>query len=190
MQTQQAAETLEHAERLRHETRATLSAFSFTFLAFGALSLGSAPVAAVAGGGALAIYWALAAPLGILAGERHSRRRERERGLEGWTIPYLATGALIALGCFAAAVLAGALASETAAVAAPTLVVAAGILILAWLDRSPPVAVFAAALAALAAALAVGGLGAEVTATTLALATGLGLLGAGAAYRRREGRRT
>ena len=61
------------------------------------------------------------------------RRHERTIGLEGPAAPYVITTVAIIVGCFAV----GGLGGELVSAVGPSAVVAAGLVVFAWLDRSP-----------------------------------------------------
>lgn len=180
-----AGETLREVERLRHRTRTGLGAFWFPLVVFGALSLASAAVVSLDDGEALGVYWAIAGPLGAIATGVYYYRRERTVGVERPAAPYLVTAAGIIVGSFVVAGLASTLGSDAGAAATPSIVVSAGYLAFAWLERSPSLAAIAAALAALAIVLWAGRLGADSVATALALAYGATWVVTGAVYRLR-----
>ena len=188
MEARQAAETLQHIEHLRRGTRATLASFWFPLVLFGVLTLASAVVAWRAWGPAVGAYWAVAGPLGGAVTAAYHRRRERALGVEGPWVAHALTGAGIVVGCFLAAGLGQALDSEATIAVAPALVVSAGYLVFACLDRSAMLAAVAAALAAAAAALAATGLDPRQLAAIVALLYGATFLATGVAYRRIERR--
>jgi len=101
-------------------------------------------------------------------------------------VPSLVTMAAIVVGCFAAGFLGGALDSELTEVIGPSVVVAAGLLVFAWLGESVVLAVLGASLGAAAAALAVTGVEAERAGLILALIFGTAWVATGLAYRRTE----
>jgi hypothetical protein len=151
MDARSAAETLQEVDHLRRQTRRQSRTGAeqlwLPLVLFGALVLVTPVVEAAWGGRAVGIYWAVAAPAGALLCGRYYRKREHRVGLEIPALPYLLVSAGIVLGSLALGWIGG-LADSQLAWVGPPLVVSAGYLIFAWLDRSAVLAVFAAALAA------------------------------------------
>ena len=173
MDADTAAGTLEHVRVVQRRARQSLSSFWFPLLVFGGLTLGSLVVIVLANGPAMGVYWALAGTVGGIATGRHYRQRERELGLELPPAPYVAVGAGIVVGCLFAGAVAGALEAERAAALGPSLVVAVGYAIFAWLDRSVVLEAVSGLLGALTLVVALANLGATPTAFVLALAYGI-----------------
>ena len=183
MEARHAADTLRHVQRLRRRTRATLASVWFPLALFGALTLASAAVVWTAWGPAVGAYWAAAGPLGGAGTAAYYRGRERALGLEGPWVPHAVTAVGIIAGCFLAAGLGQALDSEATIAVAPALVVSAGYLAFAWLDRSPVLAAVATALAGAVAALSAASLEPRELATTVAVLYGATFLATGLACR-------
>lgn len=185
MQDHLAAETLERVQGVRRAARSDLQAFWLPLMLFGALTTVSAAVVALAGPEALGAYWPVAGPAGgFLTGWYYYRRGQR-MGLEGPAAPYVVTAVAILV----AAMLAGALGSQsgsgTTAAVGPTMVVAAGYFVFAWLERSTILVALAAVLSFLALGVALSGMEAESGTIVLALASGIASLGTGLASRLR-----
>jgi len=101
-----AASTLTEVERLRGDTRAALAGSWYPFLLYGLASLLSAPLTLIWDGGAVGIYWAIAAPLAYWLTARHYRDHEREIGAEDrYGHAYAAIGAGIIVVAFLTGVL-------------------------------------------------------------------------------------
>ncbi|MDQ3569989.1 MAG: hypothetical protein M3396_05060 [Actinomycetota bacterium] len=187
MQDHLAAETLERLQGVRNAARSDLQAFWFPLVVFGGLTLVSAAVVVLVGPDALGAYWPVAGPVGgCLTGWYYYRRGHR-MGLEGPAAPYVVTAVAILVG----AMLAGALGSQwgsgmTAAVG-PTMVVAAGYFVFAWLERSTILVALAAVLCFLALGVTISGMEAEAGTVVLALASGTASLGIGLASALRAG---
>lgn len=152
----EAAELLRHVEGLSHEARVSLGAPWFPLVVFGAVIALSAPVVAFAGTNALLPLWLVASVAGLTAVRRHYRSRARSRGATGrarvWAI-----GVGMSIGCFCAALAAGRLGGEDAALAAPIAVTVVGYVTLGMLQRSWQPADWVAVAAAMALLLLVAG---------------------------------
>ncbi len=177
-----AAEALDDVARLRRRTRGSLGVPWLPLVCFGALTMLSAPLVAVAGTAALLPLWLVAGAVGMLLTRRHYRRRARHRGVTGrgrrvWTVALAMFG-----GCLTAGVVVGTTSGEAGGVLAPILVVVAGYVALGWLQRDPlpPLAVTPGA--ALAATFALAGLAPWVVELTF----GATLVAAGAGLRATE----
>ena len=181
-----AADTLQAIERVRAETRANLRTFWFPLLVFGSLTLASAAAIVLAGPAAVGVYWSVAAPLGVVVTFRYYHRREQGLGLEARPAPYVATAIGMMVGCFLAGALGDQLVSSVTAMLGPNLLVSAGYLVFAYLDRSLPLAGVAIVLAGTALALQATGLDAEQVGVALALGYGGASVGLGLAYRAAE----
>ncbi len=158
----------------------------FPLVLFGALFLLSAPVVWLAQGPSVGAYWALAGPAGGVTVGWYYQRRERGLGLEGPWVRYMVTGVGIMVGCFAAVALGKALDSDMFVTVGPCLVVSAGYVVFALLDRSPALGVVAMALAATSLGVAATGWEPRDVGALLALVYGGTFLATGLVYRRRE----
>lgn len=187
MQQHVIAETLEEIHDVRRRVRSDLQAFWFPLVLFGTLTLVSAAVVARAGGEALAVYWPIAGAAGAVLTGWHYYHHERRTGLEGPAAPYILTAAAILFGTTLAGWLGSESGSELAPAVAPTLVVSAGYVVFAWLERSGALGVLASVLALLTIVVTLSGTEGEPAAVILALASGAASLGTGLACRLRRG---
>lgn len=176
-----AAETLGEIAELRRRTRRSLGAPWFPLVCFGALTMLSAPLVAVAGTAMLAPFWIVASASGMLLTRRHYQRRTDRRGITGRARRAWAIAATICVGGFAAGILGGTVAGEAAGVLAPVAVVLAGYAGFGWLQRSLAPALAVAPGAALASVLVLIG----AAPWTVELTFGAALVAAGAALRTR-----
>lgn len=181
----QAAEALGDLARLRRRTRRSLGVPWFPMVCFGALTMFSAPLVALAGTVVLAPLWLVAGAAGMLLTRRHYRRRARQRGVTGrgqraWVVAW----AMFA-GCMTAGVAAGTMGGQAAGVLAPIVVVVAGYVALGWLQRDPVPSLAIAPGAVLAAAFAGAGLAPWIVELTF----GATMVAAGAGLRFAEGLR-
>ena len=186
MQAQEASEALQFIERLQRRTRATLRVVWFPLVVFGALFLAGAPLVWLTSGPAVGAYWAVAGTAGGVMVGRYYQGRERELGLEGPWVPYFITGLGIMAGCFAAVALGKAVDSEMTVAVGPCVVVSAGYVVFAVLDRSAALGGVAVALAAVSLGLAASGLEPRQVGATLAVIYGGAFLATGLVYRWRE----
>jgi hypothetical protein len=153
----EAAGALEEIDRLRRRTRESLGPPWLPLAYFGAVTMLSAPLVAVAGVAVLAPLWVLAGALGLIVMGRAQAHRSRARGLTGRSLGAWSIGVAMLVGCIAAGVAVGRAAGQDGGVLAPIVVVLAGYTGLGWLRRDArPVAVLAPG-AALAAGLALDG---------------------------------
>ena len=189
MQPEAVAGTLDQLDEVKRRTRADLRVFWFPLVLFGGLTLVSAGVIVLFDDRALGVYWPLAGPLGGIATSWYYHRHERSVGVERWAAPHVATAVLIVVGASLAGGVGSATDAPLLAAVGPYLVVAAGYLVFAWLERSTHVAAVALALGGLAAVLGVAGFEAEAAALTLALLGGALLLGTGLWQRSLHSRR-
>ena len=171
----QAAEALDDLARLRQRTRRSLGRPWFPLVCFGALTMFSAPLVAVAGTAALLPLWLAAGGVGMLLTRRHYRRRARERGVMARGRRVWAVAVAMFVGCMTAGVAAGMISGQAAGVLAPIVVVLAGYLVLGWMQRDPAASLALAPGAALAAAFALAGLAPWIVELTF----GAALIGAG-----------
>lgn len=186
MQTQQAAQTLQQIAEIRRATRGKLKSLWFPLVLWGSLTLGSlVAVAAFADGvpgAGLGLYWAIAGPAGGVATGSYYQRREQRLGLQSAPTPYVLTGIGIFLGAFAAGAGGAALGSKMLSALGPLLVVSAGWLVFAWLDRSSVVAALALGLAAAAVAVWESGMQASDAALVGSLLYGGSFIAVGLCY--------
>ena len=151
----EAVETLVELELVRTRVRADLAGLAsvwFPLVIFGALTLVSAPVAAL-GGAALGLYWLVASPLGlVLVWCRHYAGRSRRLGVArpgGHAI--FAVGAGLAVCTFVA----GALFAPTG----PAYTLAAGYVVMGGFARSRVMVALGVGTGVVTLALDVGGAG-------------------------------
>jgi hypothetical protein len=175
----QAQDIVDEVERLRNATRSQLAALWWPLFLFGILSLASAAVIAGLGTDALGAYWTVAGPLGGIAVGLYYRNRERALGVESPSLPYILTGLGIFVGAMTAGVAGDALGSDLAAAAGPSLVVSAGYLVFALLERSPLLGAVAVALGVEAAWLWAAGGDPESIALVLASTYGTAFVATG-----------
>jgi len=175
----QAAEALDDLSRLRRRTRRSLGAPWFPLVCFGALTLLSAPLVAVAGTSVLLPLWLMAGAAGMLLTRRHYRRRARDRGVTGRGRLVWKIAVVMFVACLGAGVAAGMLGGEAAGLLAPIVIVLAGYLALGWLQRDPVPSLALAPGAALAVAAALAGLAPWIVELTF----GIALTAAGAGLR-------
>ena len=135
-------------EEVRQRTRAAVHPAWFPLLLFGVLGLASIPFAFVGDGLGTALFWLVAGVGGGVATSRHYRNRAMTVGAGVHGKAYAGIGMAIFVGAWV-----GGAVSHSAAV--PVLVIAAGYLGFAYLEKSRPVAIVAAALALAAIAVAV-----------------------------------
>lgn len=175
MDVRTAAETLDDVDRLRHQTRRQSRGGAeqmwLPLVLFGTLVLLTPVIEALLGGRAVGIYWAVVGPSGAILCGWYYRQRELRVGLEVPPLPYLFVSAGIVIGSLVLGWIGG-LTDSALAWVGPPLVVSAGYLIFAWLDRSPGLAVFATGLAALILALYVSPLDEETAGVAGTLAFG------------------
>lgn len=175
---QDAADVLRHVESVRRQARRQLDHFWFPLVVFGALTLASAPVQWLWSGPTVAVFWAVAGPLGGALVGWYYRSRELRLGIGHSATPYVLTAVGILLGAFILPALTTGDLQEVVSVFA----VAAGYLVFAWLDRSVTLASLAVLLAAVAVVVLVLGV-AHPGAVTAAVA-GTAVLASGVASRR------
>ena len=171
------ATTLRQVEEVRQRTRAAVHPAWFPMLLFGALGLASIPFSFVGDGLGTAAFWLVAGPAGGMATSRHYRNQAMSVGAGVRGGAYVGIGAAIFLGAWVGGAL-------TQSATVPMLAIAAGYLGFAYLEKSWPVAVVAAALAVAAVVVALvdparGDL-------VLALVFGLAFTGTGLLLRRRD----
>lgn len=180
-QSQEAAHALEHVERLRRRARADLRRLDAPLIVFGLLMLGSAAFASDSGMN-VARYWLVAAPAGILLSVWLSLRPGRTTGIVGSTFAGLAASVVIVVAAFTAATVASAASSPLAAAVCPVLAIGAAYLGLAWLGRTPLLAVAGSGLLLLGLVVWVDGAAARRSAIVLSAIGGASLVATGVGY--------
>jgi hypothetical protein len=184
--TQGARELIGNVERVRRRSRARSSTMWFPLLVFGAASLVSAGVVLLYGGDALGPYWSVAGPVGGVATAVHAMRRGRSVGVETRWGPYVAVGVMVLAGTLVLGAGGAMTGRPMVSAVGPPLVVSAGYLAFARLERSRLLGWLAIALAALAVLLPLAGAEAELTAAALAVAYGTVFLTTGLVLVHRE----
>ncbi len=182
-----AAETLERVEDVRRRARSDLRAFWFPLVVFGSITLVSAPVVADAGGDALGLYWPVTGSAGGVLTGCYYGRREHQLGLMATPTAYIATAVAILVGATLAGVLGSRWGAGLAGAVVPSMVVAAGYLVFARLERSTTLAGLSAVMLALAVGVAFSGMDSEPATIVLALTSGAASLLTGLAHRPRRG---
>ena len=147
----EVALTLRQVDEARRRTRAAVHPAWFPMVLFGMFGLASTPFCAIGHGTGQGLFWLVAGPVGGVLTARHYRRRTMETGAGVRGGPYWA----VAAGIFVGAWLAGASGSPRIQTAGPMVAVALGYLVFARLERSVPIAVCSAALAAVAVAVGI-----------------------------------
>jgi hypothetical protein len=175
----EAASLLEQVELRRERAHADLGASWFPLVLFGGLGVAAALLSLATAPVALAPFWLVAGPLGGVLTARHYMRRERRLGIARAGLPYAA----VAVTLIVAASFVGGAGSGLVRELGPALVVAAGYLAFAWLERSLAVAAVALAIGGLAGVLAVAR--PPAVAELAMLGTGALMLASGLALRSR-----
>lgn len=142
MTIDQTAGTLDSLALARERTRSVLDRGWFAFVAWGAVVLASAPVQLLLADTAIVAYW-IAAPIGaVIVTSRWFSKQARVDGIEPRYVKlYIATGAIIAVGCFVTGAMGE---GGTLSAVGPPLILSAGLLVFAFLDRDFAVAASAA----------------------------------------------
>jgi hypothetical protein len=155
MDIREAAESLGYAAAVQRRARRDATAMWLPLLLFGTLTLASVVVARPAS--EFQSYWLIAGPVGGLIIGIYAYRFGRERGIEGPSLRYvLAAVELMLLALASAWIVAwvvGPFDTTWQMRFGPAVVVAAGYLAFAWLERN--IAVAAVAVALLAAILVI-----------------------------------
>jgi hypothetical protein len=181
VQTQQAVHVFEELEQVQRRVRVDLRQLDLSLLVFGALLVISAPFASWSGR-ALALYWLVAAPIGVVLVSLLAGRRGRERGVERSSGVYVVVAAAIAAVTFGVAAVAAAAGSEMGAAVAPAVAVGVAYLVLARLARAFVLALVAVGLFVLAITLWAAGVSADAAAVVLAEVAGGSMFAAGVGY--------
>ena len=158
----EARQTLHELRRIRRETRAALDSLWFPLVVFGALTLVSSVVFTVAGPQAFGgLYWPVAGVAGGAVTAWYYSRREGSIGVGAAAAPHAATGAAILIGTLGLGWGGALLGLPIVSAAGPSLVVAAGFLAFAYLERSAALAGIAVGLATMTLTLVAVGLDAS-----------------------------
>ncbi len=189
MEYQLAAETVDRVQHVRRSARWDLRAFWFPLVLFGFITIVGGAVVAGAGSEALDLYWPVLGTVGGVLTGWYYHRREHVLGLKGPSAPDVATAVAMMVGAMLAGVLGSQYGSGLAGAVGPTMVVAAGYLVFARLERSAVLVALAAVMLALAVGVASRGMDPEPATVVLALTTGTASLLTGLAHRPRTGQR-
>ena len=156
MEVREAQESLGYAAAARRRARHDATAMWLPLLLFRTLTLASVVVARPAS--AFQSYWLIAGPLGGLAIGIYAYRQGRQRGIEGPSLRYVLAAVELMLLALASAWITAWLGGGYDATwqtrFGPAVVVAAGYLAFAWLERNIAVAGVAVALLAAIAVMA------------------------------------
>lgn len=143
MERANAEQLIGDVEMQRRRARKDLGGYWFPLVLFGSLALVAALSLELGAPGRVLALWIVAAPAGIVATSIHYGRRTHRIGLGAPPLPFILTGLGIAVG----ASLLGWMGRGTpVGYAGPMLVIGAGYLVFAWLQRSRLAGVFAVAL--------------------------------------------
>lgn len=178
-----ATTLLDEVEGVRRRVRLDLGGLSFPLLLFGVLLLGGAVTVIAVSGLALALFWAVAGPAGGAATAVYFYRRARSEGIEPDGVPPMVIGLGIIGGSFLVYAL-GLRVDETFAAATPFMVVAAGYMVFARLERELRFAGVALGLGLSATALGLSALTPVAVSATLSVAYGVSFILYGFTFRR------
>ncbi len=150
MDVREAQDALGYAAAVRRRARSDATAMWLPMVLFGTLTLASVVVARRAS--EFQSLWLMAGPLGGLIIGIFAYRRGRERGIEGPSLRYVVAAVELMLLALATAWITSALVGGYDATwqtrFGPAIVIAAGYLAFAWLERNIAVAAVAVALIA------------------------------------------
>ncbi|HLG01345.1 MAG TPA: hypothetical protein VI916_12795 [Acidimicrobiia bacterium] len=182
----QAVTVLHELAQARERTRTSVRGLWFPLVLFGALMIGSALVVAAISGPAVAVYWALAGPLGGGVCWTFFRRRGLARGVEPrQTLPVVGGLAIIA-GCFLGYWVGDVLVDATFAATVPFLVISVAYQIPAHRESRSRFGVTAVGLGASALALGLSNLGPVTVSALLSAGYGFAFMLYGLTYRAEE----
>lgn len=150
MQRANAEHLIGEVEEQRRRARKALGAYWFPLVVFGAFALIVALTLELGASPAILALWFVAGPVGIVATSIYYGRRARRIGLSSPPLPYIVTGVVLGV----SAGLLGWLGRDgPLGYAGPLLVIGAGYLVFAWLQRSRLAGAFALMLMAAAISL-------------------------------------
>jgi hypothetical protein len=150
MERGNAEQLIGEVEKQRGRARKALGGYWFPLVLFGSLALVAALTLELGAPERILALWIVAAPAGIVATSIYYGRRTHRTGLGTPPLPFILTSLGIAVG----ASLLGWLGHDSpVGYAGPMLVIGAGYLVFAWLQRSRLAGVFAAALVVAAVGL-------------------------------------
>jgi hypothetical protein len=181
MDAKTARETLRYADGARRRARRDVGIAWFPLALFGTLTLASIAVARPAS--SAQTYWLIAGPLGGVAVAVYAYRRGSALGIEGRAIWYVVTAAALMVAALGSAWLAGPIGLPWLARFGPPLVVAAGYIAFAWIERNLVVAIVAAALLVVTGAMALLQLSSADAGIALTLLYGVAFVATGLALR-------
>jgi hypothetical protein len=150
MERVNAEQLIDDVEEQRRRARKGLGGYWFPMVLFGGIALVAALTLELGAPERVLALWIVAAPAGIVATSIYYGRRTHRTGLGAPPLPFILTGLGIAVG----ASLLGWLGHDSPiGYAGPLLVIGAGYLIFAWLERSRLAGAFAVALVVAAVGL-------------------------------------
>src|SRR5713226_1693233 len=150
MERTSAEQLIGEVEKQRGRARKALGGYWFPLVLFGSLALVAALTVELGAPVRIIALWIVAAPAGIVATSIYYARRAHCIGLSTPPVPFILTGLGIAVG----ASILGWLGRDTPiGYAGPILVIGAGYLVFAWLQRSRLAGAFAVALVVAAVCL-------------------------------------
>jgi hypothetical protein len=186
MDASTAREALQYAEAARRRARQDVGIAWFPLVLFGTLTLASIAVARPAS--EAQTYWLIAGPIGGATVALYAYRRGGQRGVEGRAVWYVITAIALMLAALGSAWIAGPIGLPWLARFGPPLVVAAGYIAFARIERSFVVAIVAAALLVVTGAMALLGLSSADAGIALTLLYGVAFVTTGLALRLAWGR--
>jgi positive regulator of sigma E activity len=169
MERANAEQLIGGIEEQRRRARKALAVYWFPLVVFGGFALIASLALELGAHPAILALWLVAGPVGIIATSIYYGRRTHRIGLSAPPLPFIVTGITLGVG----AGLTGWLGRDTpAGYAGPLLVIGAGYLVFAWLQRSLLEGTFSLALM-------VAAVGFYFLQPPHALSLSLGLLGLG-----------
>jgi hypothetical protein len=181
MDAKTARETLRYADGARRRARRDVGIAWFPLALFGTLTLASIAVARPAS--SAQTYWLIAGPLGGVAVAVYAYRRRSALGIEGRALWYVVTAAALMVAALGSAWLAGPIGLPWLVRFGPPLVVAAGYIAFAWIERNLVVAIVAAGLLVVTGAMALLKLSSADAGIALTLLYGVAFVATGLALR-------
>jgi hypothetical protein len=133
MERADAKQLIGEVEMQRGRARKALGVYWFPLVVFGGIALFGALITATAAPKAILALWIAAWPSGMLATALYYGRRAHRIGLSAPPLPFIVTGLCLGLG---AGLLGWIGRDSTLGSAGPLLVIGAGYLVFAWLQRS------------------------------------------------------
>jgi hypothetical protein len=133
MERTEATQLIGDVEKQRGRARKALGVYWFPLMVFGSIALLGALVTATAAPRVILALWIFAWPAGLVATAIYYGRRAYRIGLSAPPLPFIVTGLCLGLG---AGLLGWLGRDNTLGSAGPLLVIGAGYLVFAWLQRS------------------------------------------------------